>query len=347
MKNLRNPLKRSATNKQTNKQTDYPVNKLRCIVLLLCMAFLPFGLKAQIKIDSNGKVGLHSTTTSTSADVLIMGSARIQNSYGGYVYFGSNYSAPEIRPGTATTGSLGTSNYPFSELRAYYVRGYYLYNQYSTLHASDQRLKDNFRIIESPLNKVLLMNGQKYDYISEPFDTIGDEKEKQKRVKMKKDKLGFVAQELKEILPEAVVYEEDEDRYYIDYDAIIPVLTEAIKEQQTTIEELTARIEALESKTVKEKSASLDETAEASLSQNTPNPFSSATTINMYLPETVTKAVLYIYTMQGEQVKSFDITERGNTSVTIEGYTLKAGMYLYTLITDGREVDTKKMILTK
>jgi hypothetical protein len=32
---------------------------------------------------------------------------------------------------------------------------------------------------------------------------------------------------------------------------------------------------------------------------------------------------------------------------TIEGHTLKAGMYLYTLIADGKEVDTKKMILTK
>jgi len=51
--------------------------------------------------------------------------------------------------------------------------------------------------------------------------------------------------------------------------------------------------------------------------------------------------------MQGVQIKSFDIIERGATSVTIEGYTLQAGMYLYTLIADGKEVDTKKMILTK
>jgi len=48
--------------------------------------------------------------------------------------------------------------------------------------------------------------------------------------------------------------------------------------------------------------------------------------------------------MQGAQVKSYTITNRGNTSVTIDGYTLEAGMYLYTLIADGKEVDTKKMI---
>jgi hypothetical protein len=41
------------------------------------------------------------------------------------------------------------------------------------------------------------------------------------------------------------------------------------------------------------------------------------------------------------------MTSLSNTSVTIEGHTLKAGMYLYTLIADGKEVDTKRMILTK
>ncbi len=34
-------------------------------------------------------------------------------------------------------------------------------------------------------------------------------------------------------------------------------------------------------------------------------------------------------------------------TLTIDGYTLDAGMYLYSLIADGKEVDTKKMILTK
>ena len=67
----------------------------------------------------------------------------------------------------------------------------------------------------------------------------------------------------------------------------------------------------------------------------------------MYLPNNVSKAVLTIYNMRGEQLKQLNIQERGNTSVTIEGHTLNAGMYLYTLITDGKEVDTKKMILTQ
>jgi len=34
-------------------------------------------------------------------------------------------------------------------------------------------------------------------------------------------------------------------------------------------------------------------------------------------------------------------------SITIKGSELNPGMYLYTLIVDGKEVDTKRMILTE
>ena len=85
----------------------------------------------------------------------------------------------------------------------------------------------------------------------------------------------------------------------------------------------------------------------ATLAQNIPNPFSNSTRIDIYLPQNVNNAVLYVYNMQGVQIKSFAINERESTSIIIEGYSLQAGIYLYTLITDGKEVDTKKMILTK
>ena len=83
------------------------------------------------------------------------------------------------------------------------------------------------------------------------------------------------------------------------------------------------------------------------LYQNTPNPFNEATRIEYYLPETITKARLYIYNMQGRQVKNFDIRKTGRNSITLEGSSMQPGMYMYSLIADGREVDTKKMILTR
>ncbi len=54
----------------------------------------------------------------------------------------------------------------------------------------------------------------------------------------------------------------------------------------------------------------------------------------------------YIYDMNGLQIENYPITERGNTSLTIDGGTLKTGMYLYSLILDRCVTDTKRMILT-
>lgn len=67
----------------------------------------------------------------------------------------------------------------------------------------------------------------------------------------------------------------------------------------------------------------------------------------MYLPDTVSSAVLYINNIQGNQRKQINLYDRGSPSVTLEGHALKAGMYLYTLIADGKKVDTKKMIIIK
>jgi hypothetical protein len=84
-----------------------------------------------------------------------------------------------------------------------------------------------------------------------------------------------------------------------------------------------------------------------SLDQNFPNPFNQSTQIGYYLPEATRTANLYIYNMNGLQIKSIPIQNRGKGSVTINGSELRSGMYIYTLIVDGREIDTKRMILTQ
>ena len=48
-----------------------------------------------------------------------------------------------------------------------------------------------------------------------------------------------------------------------------------------------------------------------------------------------------------KQINEMNISERGKVSLTIEGYSLEAGIYLYSLIADGQVIDTKRMILTK
>ena len=213
---------------------------------------------------------------------------------------------------------------------------------------SDSTKKENFQsLCGNSLSKVLKLKGYTYNW-------KGDE--------IKKRHAGLLAQQVEKVVPEAVFTVDSTGEKLLAYSHFIPYLVEAIKEQQATIDEqqtaiekLTARIETLESSSSQDKLAMIGTTnteetissEEATLSQNIPNPFSSATRIDVYLPETVSEARLYVYNMQGAQIKSFDLRERGNTSVTIEGYSLDAGMYLYTLIADGKEMDTKKMVLTE
>ena len=84
-----------------------------------------------------------------------------------------------------------------------------------------------------------------------------------------------------------------------------------------------------------------------SLSQNIPNPFSEQTSIEVSVPESIHAAFLFIYDMSGKQIKRIDIMERGAISICITSEGLTEGMYLYSLIADGKVAGTKKMILTK
>ena len=85
----------------------------------------------------------------------------------------------------------------------------------------------------------------------------------------------------------------------------------------------------------------------AILYQNVPNPFNKETRIGCFIPEGSVTSILYIYNMNGTQLQQYIINGQGKQSVTINGSSFESGMYLYALVIDGREVDTKRMILTK
>lgn len=82
------------------------------------------------------------------------------------------------------------------------------------------------------------------------------------------------------------------------------------------------------------------------LYQNTPNPYKERTVIRFKLADDVQGASICIFDMQGKTVKEIPVTA-SNTSVTINGYELGAGLYLYSLVINGQEIDTKKMIISK
>jgi len=86
---------------------------------------------------------------------------------------------------------------------------------------------------------------------------------------------------------------------------------------------------------------------ETALYQNYPNPFSDGTQINVSLPHSIRAARIEVHDISGRKLKSLDIQERGNTTVSISGGELGTGIYLCSLIVDGKVVGVKRMAVMK
>ncbi len=166
-----------------------------------------------------------------------------------------------------------------------------------------------------------------------------------------KNQYGFVAQELEQVLPN-LVSTDSSGLKSVNYIAVIPLLVEAIKEQNAKIESLEADVKKLK-KGNKNNARSDSEKAEpeptstAFLYQNTPNPFTVETQIKYFLPNSVSQAAIYIYDLNGKQLKSLTIENKGESSVTLKAQELHSGLYIYALVADGRVIDTKKMIIVE
>ena len=115
-----------------------------------------------------------------------------------------------------------------SSYRAYI--GGSLYAEGDIVAYSDARKKSEIVTIDSALEKVKQLRGVYY--------VRTDEAEKGRQT-------GVIAQEINEVLPEVVTYAADIDEYGVKYGNIVGVLIEAIKEQQTQIEDLKLEIKKL------------------------------------------------------------------------------------------------------
>ncbi len=165
------------------------------------------------------------------------------------------------------------------------------------------------------------------------------------------ERFGFLAQNVKEVFPE-LVHTDNTGYMYVDYIGLIPILVQSINELKAKVEELTAEKSDEETPLMGAPHQASQSELEASLGaaklyQNAPNPWSSETVIRYSLPQNVAKADIYIYDMQGAQLKSIPAQGRGESQVTVTARDLKAGMYLYALVADGQLIDSKQMILTK
>ena len=215
---------------------------------------------------------------------------------------------------------------------------------------SDIRLKENIESIEPQfLADLMNLNVVKYNikqYNVNESDTSSIQMNYYTDEKLLlRNHYGLIAQELKEVYPDLV--DEGADGFLsVNYIEIIPLLIKAVQELTAKVDELESNNERVSIKTSKAMQANSLE-SDAVLFQNNPNPFTENTIISCLIPKNINNAIIYIYDMNGRQIDDIVVSERGKVTITIEGRSLDAGIYIYSLITDGNLIDTKRMILTK
>jgi hypothetical protein len=140
------------------------------------------------------------------------------NSSSGWHYYYHRGNACLGISGSATSSSYGA-----------YVTGA-LYATGNITAYSDRRIKENIVTLDSALDKVNALRGVYYNKIDDP------EKTKQ---------IGFIAQEVNEVVPELVTYAEDVDQYGVNYGNATALLVEAVKDLTQQVKDLKAEIEEL------------------------------------------------------------------------------------------------------
>ena len=134
-----------------------------------------------------------------------------------------------LQPNAGSVG-IGTASpqigYRLHVVDSIYVGGNVSASAYTT--RSDYDLKDEIQNISYGINEVMQMQPVKYTYKSNGST-----------------QLGFIAQDLGVITPEVVSFE---DKMSVYYNALIPILTKAIQEQNALIKALEQRILILENK---------------------------------------------------------------------------------------------------
>ena len=281
--------------------------------------------------------GLHGSSYSGDFSAGVAGVASI---YGGVGVFGTTYANADVFSQLPTTALGAYAGYFQGNVK---VTGALTTNMVT--QTSDARLKENISSLSKEIgNEILALNPICFKYAKDSlYYWYQDTAEA-----VTHTHYGLVAQEVKEVFPD-LVYEDGNGMLSVNYLEIIPLLISTVKEQEARITEL-ENASAKDSlvrrvKAAEDKSDML--AVEAELFQNTPNPFTDNTAISYFLPNEVSDAAIYIYDMQGTQLQKHVLMQRGNATLTINGGTLNAGMYLYSLIADGNVVDTKRMILTK
>jgi Secretion system C-terminal sorting domain len=139
-----------------------------------------------------------------------------------------------------------------------------------------------------------------------------------------------------------------------DTDGTLKSSTTSLTDINATITDLKNRLKTAEDEiAVLKKKVGMINTEDIStfkvvLAQNEPNPAIGTTKINFTLPQTSNNAQILIFDVQGKLVDKYEFANvAGKQELSVSTTKFVAGIYFYSLFVNGKEIDTKKMIISE
>lgn len=210
---------------------------------------------------------------------------------------------------------------------------------------SDSSLKENIRPIQNALEKVLKLEGVTYNLKLSAYSAD----RAREYIYPSSEKMGLIAQQVERVVPE-VVSATSEGKKTVAYGNMVGLLVEALKEEDAKVEGLQRRLDSLavnEENLSKTKSDEIvDNPKEAKLYPCKTCMSKDSIVVCCYIPEDSKDATLLVFDMNGKLQKDISIRGKEKQYVSLYNSGLSAGMYYYTLVVNGSEINTRKMIVT-
>ena len=221
--------------------------------------------------------------------------------------------------------------------------------------SSDAKLKKNVKDVDKGLSIINQLQPKNYEY-----------REDGNYAKMnlpKGNHFGLIAQDVEKVLPQLVkqtkfntamcdtaakASHEEIDFKAVNYTELIPVMIKAIQElskQNETLQQQLNDMKGSSSSSLMSNKAVV--VSDATVEQNTPNPFTRTTSIAYTLPQKYNNAQIVIHNNNGKTVKQVNLSGYGKGNVTIDASMLSSGTYHYSLLVDGKVIAGKQMLLNK
>ncbi len=300
---------------------------------LAIFTLLPMGMNAQITY-SNGNLNINNAPKHNYLELTV-------NKWSGMYWTckTNNFFQLDISPANprlaGTDDQVVFYNSATSTFNSIQVANVYNY--------SDARAKENIKTLTIGLDAVLQLRPVSYTWKPETsvalISTESESSVANGPVEDGQTQYGFLAQEVERVLPNAVKTDE-EGHKMINYNAIIPMLVQAVQQLQATVEEQSVKIAELSNGSLK---ATAKTVSPYKIVSCTPNPANGHVTITTCLDDSANTASIIVSSLTGTREKTLQVSS-ASPSATANISNLDSGMHLVSLFVNGKLADSCRFI---